>query len=284
MFRIASLLTLLVTGAGLVSGAHVADAQTWRTMTSARQVWETTPIDVRIQYGAGTLRIDPVGSPMLYELEIRYDEEIFEPIAEFDPDARTLRLGIESRERRRSMNLREGSTATIGLTREVPLDLRLEFGAGEAEIELGGIALERLSLSTGASETRVDFSNPNPIAAEQIRIEAGAADLRVTGLGNTRAARIEFQGGVGATVLDFSGDWQGDATASVQMGVGSVTLRLPRSQGIRLNRSSFLTSFSAPGLERQGDSYYSANWGTADQQLILDVSAAQGSIDIEWID
>ncbi|MEX2571924.1 MAG: hypothetical protein WD737_11550 [Gemmatimonadota bacterium] len=284
MFRIASLLTLLVTGAGLVSGAHVADAQTWRTMTSARQVWETTPIDVRIQYGAGTLRIDPVGSPMLYELEIRYDEEIFEPIAEFDPDARTLRLGIESRERRRSMNLREGSTATIGLTREVPLDLRLEFGAGEAEIELGGIALERLSLSTGASETRVDFSNPNPIAAEQIRIEAGAADLRVTGLGNTRAARIEFQGGVGATVLDFSGDWQGDATASVQMGVGSVTLRLPRSQGIRLNRSSFLTSFSAPGLERQGDSYYSANWGTADQQLILDVSAALGSIDIEWID
>ena len=74
------------------------------------------------------------------------------------------------------------------------------------------------------------------------------------------------------------------ATASVEMGVGSLTLRLPRSQGIQVNRSSFLTSFSAQQLERRGDSYFSDNWATAPHKLTIDVSAALGSIDIEWVD
>jgi hypothetical protein len=51
-----------------------------------------------------------------------------------------------------------------------------------------------------------------------------------------------------------------------------------------LTRTSFLTSFDAPGLERRGDSYYSANWNSTPNQLTIDVSAALGSIEIEWID
>jgi len=110
------------------------------------------------------------------------------------------------------------------------------------------------------------------------------ADLRVTGLGNARAGRIAFQGGVGATVLDFGGEWRRDATASVQMGVGSLTLRLPREQGVRISRTSFLTSFSAPGLERDGNSYVSANWESAPHRLTIDINAAMGSINVQWID
>jgi hypothetical protein len=276
-------LALPLVAAGLFS-SQSAEAQTWRTMTSARQVWDDAALDVEIQYGAGRLNVGPAESPMLYQMEIRYDEEAFRPLVEYDEDDRELRLGVESRRDHRRLDVREGATATIALTRDVPLDLDLEFGAGEADIELGGISLERLALQTGASETRVSFSQPNPMVAEEVTIEAGAADLRVTGLGNTRARRFEFKGGVGATVLDFSGAWAGQATASVEMGIGSVVLRLPRTHGVRLTRNSFLTSFEAPGLERRGESYYSDNWNDNDNQLTIDVSAALGSIEIEWID
>ncbi|MQA89861.1 MAG: hypothetical protein GEU90_06455 [Gemmatimonas sp.] len=279
----------------LLVGAFVtsqATAQTWRTMTSARQVWDTAPLEVDIDYGAGKLTMAPAESPMLYEMEIRYDEEAFRPVAEYDEDERELRLGVDSehdrrrvrRRVRRRLDIQEGATARIGLGRDVPFDMDLKFGAGEADIELGGISLQRFDLETGASETRVSFNEPNPIVAERVSIQAGAADLRVTGLGNTRARRIEFQGGVGATVLDFSGAWQGASTASVEMGIGSVVLRLPRSHGVRLNRSSFLTSFTAPGLEQRGDGYYSANWDRTTDRLTIDVRAALGSIEIEWID
>lgn len=272
----------LVLGALTVAGA--AEAQTWRTMTSARQAWDREPVDVQVQYGAGTLNVGPADRQMLYTMEIRYDEEVFSPVAEYDAERRRLRLGVRGGEGRRRMNVRDGATATIGLGRDVPLDLNLEFGAGRADIQLGGVAIRRLSLSTGASETTVGFGEPNPQSAERLQIEAGAADLRVTGLGNARAERIEFKGGVGATLLDFGGSWDRSTSASVQMGVGSVTLRLPRSVGVRVDRNSFLTSFSAPGLERQGNSYVSANWDSAAHQLTIHISAALGSIDIQWID
>lgn len=269
--------------APVILTAAPAGAQTWRTFSSERQVWSDDPVRIDIQYGAGTLRVEPADSPTLYRMELRYDEQAHRPLVSYDENANRLRLGVESHQNIRR-NAREGSRATIALTREVPLDLDLEFGAGEADIRLGGVSLRRVEISTGASQTTVRFDRPNPIAADEVTIEAGAADLRVLGLGNTRARRIQFKGGVGATVLDFGGAWGGNASVSVEMGIGSITLRLPRDQGVRLNRSSFLTSFSAPGLERRGDSYYSANWQTAQQQLTLDISAALGSIEIQWVD
>lgn len=262
-----------------------AEAQTWRTMTSARQVWEEEPLAVQLQYGAGTLTVGAADAPMMYQMEIRYDEDTVTPLVEFDPADHSLRLGVRSLEmNRRSFNRREGSTATINLTRTLPLDLDLNFGAGQANIHLGGISIRRLSVSTGASETTVSFDSPNPVAAERIAIEAGAADLRVTGLGNARAERITFQGGVGSTVLDFGGSWDRNGSASVQMGVGSVTLRIPRGLGLRINRSSFLTSFSPRGLERQGNDYFSADWASAPYRLTIDIQAALGSIDVQWIE
>jgi hypothetical protein len=272
---------LAVLGAGLVL-AGAADAQTWRTVTSARQVWGTEPLDVHIRYGAGELNLKPADEPMLYQMEMRFDEENYAPLTEYDSEKRRLRLGVEGKEGRRSMRLREGSHATIALTRKVPLDLDLEFGAGEADIDLGGIALRRLDLSTGASETRIRFGERNPVRAEQIRIQAGAAELEVIGLGNTRAERFSFEGGVGSTLLDFSGEWDRSATASVEMGIGSVTLRLPRGLGVRVNKDSFLTSFDSQGLVKRGSSYFSTDWNTAAHRLTIDVDAAFGSIEVEW--
>jgi hypothetical protein len=262
-----------------------ATAQTWRTMSSARQVWTTESTDVEVHYGVGTLTVKPADPSMLYQMVVRYDEESFRPITAWDEADRELRLGVESFEGEgRNRNFREGASATIGLARDVPLNIDLEFGAGRAEIELGGMTLQRVDLSTGASEARISFSEPNRIAADRISIESGAADLEVIGLGNARARSITFEGGVGATVLDFSGEWTGDFTADIKMGVGSLTLRLPRTQGVRILRESFLSSFSAPGMERDGDSYFSSNWRSAEHQLTIDVSTALGSVEIDWID
>jgi hypothetical protein len=106
----------------------------------------------------------------------------------------------------------------------------------------------------------------------------------VNGLGNARAARYSFQGGVGETTLDFGGEWTRSATASAELGIGSLTLRFPRSLGVRITKNSFLTSFDSSGMIRRGNAFYSRNWDTAPHKLSLDVSAALGSIQVEWID
>ena len=278
------LLTLALVLGSALTLALPADAQDWRTMTSSRRLLDREPHEVDIEYGAGTLRVLPAAAQYLYRMEVRYTDEGSRPVAEYDQQRRRLRLGTTNDNfNRRSVQWADEASATIELSKQVTMDLELHFGAGKAEIELGGLALRNVSISTGASDARVSFGAMNPIVAEEVSIEAGAAELHVEGLGNSRAKRVEFQGGVGATVLDFSGA-SGNMEAEIEMGVGSLTLRLPRSHGVKVERNAFLSSFDAPELVRDGNSYVSRNWAGATQRLSIDVSAALGSIDIQWVD
>jgi N-terminal domain of toast_rack, DUF2154 len=274
--------------AGGAGAAGCADAQSWRTISSSRQqLGGEKALDVEVEYGAGRLTVSPADRPLLYQFRMRYDEAQVAPLTTYDRRTGALRLGMESRDGKRGIRMNrvhEESRADVHLTRDVPLDLSLRFGAGEANIDLGGLAVRRLRMATGASETRVAFRTPNRVAAEEVSMEAGAASFEVSGLGNARAQRFEFQGGVGETVLDFSGAWDRNASASVKMGIGSLTLRFPRELGVRIVKDSFLTSFDGSGMVKRGGAYYSRNWESAQNRLTVSVSAALGSIEIDWID
>jgi hypothetical protein len=280
-----NIVRLAALGAVTLALAAPLGAQEWRSFTSARQLWGEKELDVRITYGAGKLRIDPADSGILYTLDLRYDERHFTPKAVYTRDGGRLEVGIEGRgNTRRIRNVSDQSTATLRLNPGVASRLRMEFGAGEADLNLGGMALRSLDLATGASDTKVRFDSPNPMTADRVTLKAGAASLVATGLGNARTSRFEFEGGVGSTTLEFSGDLDRDADVTAKMGIGSLVLRFPRSAGVRVQRSSFLTSFDAGGLERQGNAHVSRNWDTAEHRISVSVEAALGSISIEWID
>jgi hypothetical protein len=258
-------------------------AQTWRTVTSARQLSGERRLDVKVEYGAGRLRVEPASSELLYRMELRYDERSMQPVTEYDRRAGSLRLGVRGTQRGQSQRGVGEGRASIGLSPAVSTALDLSFGAGEADLRLGGMALEDVSISTGASETRVSFDQPNRVAARRVRLQAGAAELTVTGLGNARAELIEFEGGVGETTLDFGGSWARGARASVKVGIGSVTLRIPRGLGVRLHKESFLSSFDTEGFTRRGNYWYTPNYDRSRVRLDLSVDAAIGSVDVDWI-
>lgn len=271
----------LATGA---SAACSAGAQSWRTVSASRQVWGEKSLNVEVEYGAGRLTMSPAVRPLLYHFEMRYDENAAAPVTSYDRRTGTLRLAVEQTEKHGRHRKNSESRATVQLTRDVPMALDVRFGAGEAEMDLGGLSLRSMRLATGASDTKVSFGTPNRIPAEAVRMEAGAASFRATGLGNTRAERFEFQGGVGEATLDFSGAWDRSASASVKMGIGSLRLRFPRSLGVKVVKESFLTSFEGSGLVKRGNAFYSRNWDSAPNKLTVTVEAALGSIDVDWID
>jgi hypothetical protein len=273
----------------LAACGHDAEARTreprMRGMTSARQLQGEKQLAVQVQYGAGRLHVLPTGGDLLYRLDLRYDEDQFRPVAEYDASAGRLRLGVEGRDRRGGhMNGMDDSRATVELSPSVPTDLELQFGAGEADVELGGMSLRDVTVQTGASQTSISFSKPNRVPAREVRVDAGAAELRASGLGNARAERYEFQGGMGQATLDFGGAWDHSATARVRMGVGSVRLRLPRSVGVRMTRTSFLSSFDPTGMVKRGNAWFSQNYDAAQYKLDIGIDAAVGSIDVDWID
>lgn len=258
------------------------EAQSWRTVTKSRQIGGEERLDARIKYGAGTLRVRAGDPGVLYHLQLRYDEESFEPVAEYD--AGRLTVGVEGR--RRNIHIgedRSGGEMTLLLARGIPTDLDLEFGASRADIDLGGLSLTDLDLETGASEVRLDVSRPNPVSMRRASLEVGAAEFTARRLGNLDAEHIEVSAGVGEVVLELTGAWRRDAYVQVDMGLGSLELRVPRGLGVKLEKSSFLTSLDSEGLIKRGDAWYSPDWEEAERRISIDVEAAFGSVRVVWV-
>ena len=264
-------------------------AQSWRTITSARQLHGETDARVHVQYGAGRFRLSPGTQGELYRMELRYDEDKFIPLREYDVATGALNLGVRSRDGQ-GMHVslgdrrRDGPTPSldIDLNPDIPLSLDMELGAVEADVELGGLALRSVSYRTGASETQLRFSRPNPIACDELVMEAGAAEFHADYLANANCARLSFRGGVGEVTLGFGGNWRRPLTADVNVGIGSLHLQLPREVGVAVRLNRFLASFDAAGFEKRGNMYYSANYNSARYRLTLNVNASLGGVDVVW--
>jgi hypothetical protein len=205
---------------------------------------------------------------------------VFTPKVSFAGDR--LRFGMESGNVR-GRNLKEGQL-DLRLSPDVPLNMDLAFGATDATLELGGLLVRSLDIKTGASHTVVSVSSPNEMDCQLFEVEVGAASFEARNLGNLNTRRFRLTGGVGEVILDFTGSWQQDMVAEVEMGLGSLTLRLPRGLGVSVVKDGLLASFDSQGLTKRGNTYYSENFEDATNKLALDLDAALGSIRVEWVD
>ncbi len=84
--------------------------------------------------------------------------------------------------------------------------------------------------------------------------------------------------------LDFTGQWQTDMVADIEMGLGSLTLRLPRGLGVRVRKDGILAGFDSQGLVKREDVYFSENWDQASRRLTVNLDAALGAIRVAWVD
>jgi hypothetical protein len=256
-------------------------AQEMRTLTMSRQLTSRDEVHVSVEYGVGRFSVRSLADGLLYRMRLTYDEEAYEPVADFRENR--LRVGVESLGHRRFRGNREAGELALELARGVPMRLDLEFGAVRADIDLGGLDLGGLELSTGASQSTIDISEPNRARLATARFEVGAADFTAHHLGNLNAERIEFDAGVGSLTLWLNGEWQRDAQLSIDLGLGSLKLRVPEGLGIQIRKDGFLTSLEAEGLVRRGDVYESPDWNRARRRVTIDLDAAFGGVKVVWV-
>lgn len=87
----------------------------------------------------------------------------------------------------------------LGLSTEVPLELRLDSGAAKTRLDLAEHQLRSLRINTGASDTRVVL--PRGAGETQVRADGGAASL-VLEVPAGVAARIRSRMALGSTQVD----------------------------------------------------------------------------------
>jgi hypothetical protein len=149
--------------------------------------------NIKIQFGAGTLTARPAAPGNLVD-------------GSFEGGVRHRIIGPNRIELEQDTTyglpwVDHGSGWDVGLTGEVPLDLRLDTGANKATLDLGGLRLRSLELHTGASDTRVLL--PRAAGATTVHAESGAASLTIE-IPAGVAARIRNRMTLGSTKIDES--------------------------------------------------------------------------------
>lgn len=242
-------------------------------------------LEARIELNVGKLEIQPGDASTAYRLDLYYDENGFSPEVDFRRDGDTARLGFElgGAARQASRGL-DKTRLNLRLNPDTPLSLDARAGVGESEIDLSGMKIADMRLTTGVGETSLGMLSPNRIGCRTLSIKSGVGSLEIKGLGNFGFDRFQFEGGVGSAQLDFSGAWETIGEIDVTVGVGGVEILLPRSLGAEIRSSrSFLSSLELSDFRREGDVFISRNRDRVDKILRLKIEAGIGGVEVRWI-
>ena len=265
--------------------AAPASAQTLRDYEYSRPIRGERALRAVVEFAAGKLIVNPGPADRLYGLMLEYDAERFRPVGSYAAADGSVRLGVESiggggiRVGRRSAL---PQTALVELPPAVDLSLDLAIGAAEGTVELGGLRLSELDVKNGASRTTVSFGRPNPGKCRAASVSSGAGELTLAGIGNSGCVAWTIDGGVGAVTVDLAGAWPADGRITVNLALGGLTLRVPKTLGVRVTMNGFLADFDGDGFVKSGKLWTSAGYDRAARHVELQVSSAMGGVKVEW--
>lgn len=200
------------------------------------QMEGTTRARIRINHGAGRLRIHSMSNP---EDLIEGD---FQGGVEYDTSRHGDEMDVSLRVPSNFLFFapwfwgRGGMDWSFGINNTVALSLSLNTGAADAELDLRDLHVNEVRLQTGASSTVMML--PANAGQTNVSVEAGAASVRLV-IPDGVAARIRNRSGLSSLSVDRSrfqrkGDvYQSEdydsatnrVDVNIQTGVGSVEVR-----------------------------------------------------------
>ena len=220
------------------------------------ELGDAEEVRVDLRMGAGQLNIDNRAESLM-EADFIYNIESWAPEVSYSVEDGKGKLTV-----------RQPQTNQINVTgnlkyewdlrfsRGIPLDMRIDCGAGDHDIDLAELSVTSLDVKMGAGNVKIDLTeNPD--------------------LGD-----MEFDIGAGNVDIDLDGVWENDVNIAIQGGVGRIVLRLPKDTGVRVNVSKGVGNVDASGLLREGDTYTNAAYAESKAILDINIQAGVGQIEL----
>ncbi len=244
-------------------------------------------LDVSISYGLGELTIGPSNKKDVIEGSITYDNRRIKPKIKMESVSSSGVLSIKTEKDKDGdpckYKIRDfENEMEFYFPPQIKTDLFLDFGVGEANIDLTNIAVTKLNINCGLSDVEIKINERNNVRCKSINIENGLGDLSIFGLGNLAAEKIDINIGLGSADIDLRGDKIYDADIDVDVGLGSLEMVLPKKANIEIYvDASFLSSVDIYGLKQKKNKLWvSPNWESSYPTISMDVNVGMGSVDI----
>lgn len=233
--------------------------------------------EVVLEFAAGELYISPGAEDALLSGEAAYNVEEFAPELVVNGSRVTLTQGdLDFDFIPVNFDNDFKNEWDLQFATGVPMSLRIDAGAYLGDFDLGGLALEELRIRDGASDVRVDFSEPNPVEMDTLRYDTGASNVELYNLCNANFSKMYFTGGVGNYVLDFSGDFQRDATVEITAGLGNLVIEVPEGMNVVVKLDGGLTSVNySSDFSRRGSAYEQSGDGPT---LTINIDMGAGNL------
>jgi hypothetical protein len=200
------------------------------TRSIDRDTSETARVD--LQMGAGELRVDG-GASGLAQADFNYNVPAWKPDIRYHSFAGRADLSI--RQPAGSGHLGETKYDwDVRLNNEIPIDLMLHFGAGEAKLYLGGLNLRSIEVEMGVGELNMDLRGA-PKHDYEVRIRGGVGEATVH-LPANAGIYAKAEGGLGEIKAEglrqagqhWENDWYDSAKPQVRVdvkgGIGQINL------------------------------------------------------------
>jgi hypothetical protein len=211
--------------------------------------------EVRIEFGAGELNLSPGSDEYLISGTATYNVDEFEP--KVTVSGTEVKISQQIEEINFIPILGEGFENVWDLELgSSPMELDISAGGYRGEFELGGVPIHELRIAEGAADTRVSFSEINPVEMDTLRYDTGASRATLTGLANANFKEMDFRSGAGDYRLDFSGQLQQDAHVSIKSGLSSIVIIVPEGTPATVRFEGGLTNVDLDGDWRMSGGRY----------------------------
>ena len=250
---------------------------------------EEKHLTVKMDIGAGKIDLGRNQTGDILNAEVEYNPDDIRVDMDYDRIKDEGKLYLKSESKDKGIDLdKDENLWNLEFSDKIPISLEMDIGACEADFDFTGLLIDQLDMDLGASSVEIDFRKPNSQRISEIKLDVGASKLTINGLGNSNFDQLSFDGGVGDFTLDFSGEFNHRADIDIEVGMGSLTILVPKDAGIQIKKeSSFLSSFSIDEDEFdeiEDDLYENDNFGKTDKELIFNIEVGLGAVKVEYID
>jgi len=208
-----------------------------RTESQSVNLDSATSANIEIEFPAGELKVQS-GTNNLMDASFRYNVRDWQPRVQYSENGTQGVLRVSQPGNGRvPVGGRLINEWEIQLNENIPMDLLIRTGAGNSQLDLGGLNMNSLTVETGAGVTTVNLDG-NWQHDVDVSIEGGVGELRVN-LPAEMGVRVEMD--TALVTVTVNGLTQAEngyvnevfaaapytLTLNLQAGVGSVTLVAP---------------------------------------------------------
>lgn len=233
--------------------------------------------NLQLAFGGGMLNLAPGARDALVSGSVAYNVEAFKP--EVSASGDSVRIAQEDIRLDGLPDFLDGARNEWDLRLgAAPMNLAISAGAYRGKIELGGLALQELRLTEGASDTELSFSQPNLVEMDSLRYETGASRAELSGLANANFEDMTFRSGAGQYTLDFSGELKRNASVIVKSGLASISILVPEGTAAQVFLEGGLTNVDTDGAwQASGGEYVLSGEGPL---LTIRVEMGAGNLEL----